>query len=1388
MRSSLGSRIAALEFPPASFLIDRSEEAEKIASVILRAPARFVVLYGTPDSGKTDLVVRWVIPELAANPEGGRDVLYAVCAPSVPAEFTGPSGRIPTAEALRGDHVIIIDEFERVLTLPRGEQDAALDMMFEELASRGPRSIIVLMVDARHMNAIYALASYDTDATDTIHELPTLTADDALSRMGARPGETRIAYDADVLAAVRGEVEALGAKRWSDTFDLTKLIHTRALDLARQRGNNVFTLQDYDDMSRAPGILRKHLEHKLEVLDARNDGDAGTARAILERMLDASVRGTSVDFAEVGPRIGTSHAEVERVAATLQGQGLLVRKRGGEWRVVPPQLLNVIEEDLRDRVRQIDRAQRTVIEGLRDWRRQGTLLSAHRLAEVHAERRYLGLDDEQLRFMLQTAILHGGDECARYWVDRTSNRDDGLTTLFRTLVHDSDDVRRRSARFLRFFEPHDVVDRLLEVVLTDPSGEVREAAIQSLDGIAAPEVKTRLKNEAIMLGGKHRGAAIDALRIFRSDDVADFLKLIVNDRQSPADLRARAIRVLGVLDLPRSIDVLLDIALEDIDEDDRAGASTSLGGITPPELNRQILHRLEVREKGIMWIMAVVLSIVVVSLLVGMILWAAEASEDAVGLVFLAGIPASIIAGRLIIRIREQTLKLLSPLGILAVALFLYSAVTIVPFIHGLAHFTINRRRRAAYLFGTEVLGTIFVSIIPPVLGSIRFLSFAGHVYLGVGIAMLVAAYLYDVVDVLLRSLILGRVGARRARRTDVYQAVFANPRAATLVFDALERPSEPHIASAAALLQRFGTSIQPSLLVAELKKEHVATVSFVTRSLSRIKTAETVRELEEHWRSAGASLRRRIVSVFFRSPTEPSVAALGKLRSELPRMDRWKAGTAPMLHKFSVFPRPVLFGIVAVLPALVVIIVSGFLVMNNPAWSQLSILRRLEALSSASDQRPKIIAFLADAYPERAATDLATMFTEKSTVDSVHAALAQALTKHEVRRHLANDSAVVAKLTTSITQYAARLDSGPQFLLSLGVLEAAAHDSNAAIATIATAAVTDFITARKPAPQQLQDNHRSAIMALTRLSHHRAIPLLDSLLSVQRENIRGDASTLPHLTTQLARVTRQAALALRDSSQAKRDSLTAVLASLENSDSKETANAMDILQSVSDVEEALVYVRNNPASEIGYTSLVASYEDDPGAAAEKLRSLKPEFGRNVWMRKTLAGLYHEVLALTDTSYFRRSYEEMVELSKLPAYRQMRDALPQDFQRIESDFVEAAFSAHQPHVTDSLSQQPAVLVSDTHRLNAALFAYMGFAISGDRDLARDRLTRLGKVIEGLPPTFENEWLYPGTVAFIEANARTPQLKAALLALCREGVWYSKPQARLILKQNTDALR
>jgi hypothetical protein len=105
-------------------------------------------------------------------------------------------------------------------------------------------------------------------------------------------------------------------------------------------------------------------------------------------------------------------------------------------------------------------------------------------------------------------------------------------------------------------------------------------------------VQERLLNEVKAAGSPYRDQAIDALRVFPSDEIAMELKKLVNDSSSTPDLRERAIHVLAALELPGGVDALVDIALHDRDDSDRSAASAALARTRSSELAGRVLSHL----------------------------------------------------------------------------------------------------------------------------------------------------------------------------------------------------------------------------------------------------------------------------------------------------------------------------------------------------------------------------------------------------------------------------------------------------------------------------------------------------------------------------------------------------------------------------------------------------------------------------------------------------------------------------------------------------------------------------------------------------------------------------------------------------------------------------
>jgi hypothetical protein len=466
-------------------VINRQREAAEIAQFILDAGVRLVVLHGALDSGKTELVTRWVIPEIRALLHGsGRDVLCGECAPEFPARLVGSAGARPFDEALHHQDVLVVDSFDLLLELPRDTQRAQLDRLFGSLLSPGVNAILVVVTTSRHLNSVYALASYHPDATKAVRELRSMSVEETLIRLGRTDEEERIDYEPEMLQAVTADCAELAAAGFADNFDLVHLVHARAVLRHREEGHSSISLLDYEEMGRAPGILRSYLEQVLDQIESEHQGDGLTAHLVLERLFEADKDRTPVNFDRLAARLGIPRDELDRIIGRMSGpDGVLRLKSDKTLRVAPRQLIIVIGEDLAGRRRQLDRVRRVVSEGTREWLQTGALLSALRFREVHDERCSLAVSDEQARFLVHCALLHEDETlvgAAAYWLGRVEEHADRVNLLLLSLLQGSTHARMRAAELLGDYPTPEVRDRLCSVVLTDPEPEVRAKAVDSL--------------------------------------------------------------------------------------------------------------------------------------------------------------------------------------------------------------------------------------------------------------------------------------------------------------------------------------------------------------------------------------------------------------------------------------------------------------------------------------------------------------------------------------------------------------------------------------------------------------------------------------------------------------------------------------------------------------------------------------------------------------------------------------------------------------------------------------------------------------------------------------------------------------------------------------------
>ena len=1396
---SASAEVPRLESPEVH--IDRRGLAAQIIGFILGAQSKVVILHGKAGSGKTDLLTRLVLPDLRmAIEKSGGDVLYGDCAPGLPSVFMGLHSPSSLPEIVATKSIVLVDSFDNIFALGRDEQRDTLDRLFELVLRPDSKVTVVLVTDTRQLTNVYALTSYEPGIMSAVFEVKSIGIAEGLAQLNDMDQETAAPASPEVVQALSEETGSLEEQGWDVTVGLIKLIDARFRRFRSQSGEPAVGLPHYHAMGGLLGILRAHLEERLEQLETERPGDREIGSAILQRVFNARAGGTwGADFGDIPSRLGVPDGRIHAVVAKLAASPVFLRRlETGDYDLIPQQLGAILKQDSIAEALENQRPRRIVEEGLKSWQLLGNLLPRQRFEEVHRARTHLALESDEVRFLLQCALRYEGgrsEGVAEYWLRRVDDAVDGMDILLSGLFDDGPGVRLRAAALLQGFAEPEVRTRLHALAVSDPAPEVRAQAVSSLASMTTDELMELLLQEAQDRKSPHRAEAIEALRIFPTERVASLLQAVVNDPDTDTAVRQKAIRVLSRLDLKQSIDALLDIGLHDQDEEDRLSAAGALASIGSKDLNQRLLSRLQAPRR----IARNRLSRIAISLLA--LLGASLFSFIVVARpqVLLLSLLLLIPTGLLLARLRARRIKRASIPGVLAAVLFALSTVSIFYWVHGLAHLITGRWKRGLVLLTLEILGVAFVVASPWFEQAHAVL---GWFYSAVGYTLFVGSYLYDILAVLGDSLLLTGTATLEKRRAAIHQQIFANPVAAGLMFEALNSEDPKEARWAKDTFGRFGSCAQPDQLIDLLKSPEQPGLALVLRALKKTKAEETVRKLEQLWPSADGELRRRIAAVLYRRPNQRSLQALDRVREDLSPGLKLRSTLARWNFRFAVWPWPARAALSLAVLTGVVLGYHGFKSVQNPAWSLIMSLRLKPPLDwiPRESQKVAIVNFLANEYPDSSTDqELKRLFHEgkDSTPDPMRAALTLGLLKMHGGDPGAHTTPLGEELVGAARGFAGLLSTPDTsgFERALGVLRSMADVPNSVLADTAVGLLVAFVLRRpadSPEPWRIQ-----AVDALGSVRYDRALPALDSLRRVPQ-----DVNIESRIRDQMRRVTEQTYAALRLRSDGGRgiEDLLAVLRQLPPSPlvtGMRTELAEDIRKEkdeeaskASARTEALNVIAKDPHSEHGYRDLLNQYLQDSLYldAKDEFVRLRKEHEGSVWPRKVLAELYHEYLALSDTAFFHRSYEEMVSLRSLPAYAELKSE-GTDYPRFEADFVEVILSAKHYAETETVARQLLKLTDQpVYRLNLALFTYMAQVMAGDSESAQAKLTELEAVVKTLPKDFYNGWIYPGTIQFISTSSLPEPVKQALQKLCKEGYWYSRNDAKEILTENRTALK
>jgi len=1425
-----------------AFVVSRAAEAQRLVTFITskrgrRERIRLAVLSGPAASGKTVLLTRWLIPALRASTEqSGYAVFYAKCARGVPESLSGANGDARFDDLLRGRNIIIVDEFDRVFNLPRDERREQIDALFNKLDQANAEAILVVVVSEQHLTSMYALSSYDPDIVNAVCEIKPVGLADGLEQLSAEDPTNRVAYSPQVLQRLRDESQEFERRGIDVTFDLLRLLRDRFSRAARESGVSYIDLPQYEKIGGLLGVVREHVNGRLDALETVQPRSDALARAILDRVLAAQSRGGSADFDEIAARFEVSNDVVRAVVDQLsRPDGLLLETAPGKYQFQPPQVAAIIEEDAGLRQLQNERALRIIEEGLRSRQQLGTFLPPVRFAEIHRQRHHLVVDDEMVRFLVQCALRDEtpGTAAAEYWLRRVNSSEDATDTLLTAAFDTAPEVRERVALLLGAYPEPLVRDRLSVLALSDPAPPVRTAAIASLGRMADDKLLAQMLQEVRKPNGAYRQQAIEALRVFPRPEVATELQRIVREAKTDGGLRKEAVGVLAALNTGDAVDALVDIALNDSDWDDREAAARALGQASTEELNRRILGQLEWKRPTFRIVVASVL------LAFGLVAAAVIAGLPLVGLILtartaliLALVALTIATGVLLRRLRDGRIKWRSPIGLLALVLFAISAVTVMPVLHGLAHVMVRRWRRAFALFGLELAGVIMYGLLAGATEFVPGLGIIAWFYRAIGVVLFIASYIYDVLAVAFRTVLFRRAMTREERRASIYRETFRNPAMSDAVFADLRSTSVVDARRAKRLIRNFGGSMLPTKLLAMLTAADGSYRQYVVWALRDAKDDASIAALENLAPTARRTQQFAIAAVLSGNPTARSIAALHRVASKTGLFLRVIATAATLKFRLSVWPWSARLAVLCLVPALGVLLYHGTMIIRNPAWSEIVSLRR--PLTNEV-QKARIVTFLVDAYPAESGTRLRELFEERRTraVDPFLAALVRGLViindlpapEPPTPDYIRIDAALRTKLADQIPRFDSLLRQGDTLRLPMSpeeqkkdslrvamnieVLRTMARSSDTVLASRAVRTLVKFANEDSARTESTLWKNRSALRAIGNSAYTRSLPTLDSLLRSRVNNkviAKNRASGLfsDMIRDQILRSARQAnaTVGTRPGGD-ERAKLLATLNALEITAPELSALKEELkdatLESGCDgttnnvcngKAEAFKAIAQNSGSEDGYRDLYSHYTAATQyvQATDTFELLKRMYPKSIWPRKILSEIDHESRSIKDNSAFQRAYDEMIELRKLDAFKDLATSSPEDYVRIESDFVEIAVGARQYAEAERVAR---ALMSDTakpvDRLNMRLFTYIAAVMRGDNARAKSSLNELEATIHALPPNYYNNWVYPGTLVLIDRSELEPAMKQALRNLCKEGQWYTQQRAAEILRENRAAL-
>jgi tetratricopeptide (TPR) repeat protein len=1000
-------------------VIGRESEAERVAQLILESDRRLAVLHGSSGSGKTEFIRHWLMPALAHH---RRRVYMGSCSPRLPERVRGSQGEASFLEALQDGSIVLLDNFDRFLSIPDAAQRQPAMEILGQLQQGRWRGTLVVTVREPMLAQLLMFREVAPSLLERLIEIKPIPFDEALERLNGHRSQPGVWYVPEAIERLNKEATSRPA------LDVIALV--RAVDLGfqhfkRAAPSKTITASDVAAIGGVKGALSEFRVLRLSEAEAAFGEDGKrVCEAILRETVAAKRVGQAPDFSDLPPRLDVPAPLRDSVLSWLTEVNILKDTGGGRLELVLDPLADLILEESEGSEREIAQARKILADALRSWDQFNILLPWGRLELVHEARARLRVTDQEAALMARSCMAQQSSEDSSdlvYWLRRIRQPELHVSVLLEALFSPLSHVRVRAAQLLSDHDDPAVRSQLYRMALQDPCDDVRTQAVASLEKMDTSEIWPLLAREAQDPGSAERLNAIAALQIRKNTESAQLLGRLVADAASASPVRLTAIRTLARIQTPESVDALTAISLNDADMDDRQEAAKALSALGSKDLVRQALHSLRApgRNPGehffsrfhpatagrfLLTLLIVAGNVVFHGLgLIALGRYALGFAFLAFECIFAGLFAVSGLAAFVLLLANWATSHLAATSAAFAAdtpsswigrrlhwpsGAFFLTGMPIMVAVHGTAHTVSGDWKRGLVLCVLEVLGLSCMTWVSAYFGtygvsvpafSDKTTELLSGLYYLFGIALFLGTIIWDVAPVMYRRFLFAGRLRGEAIRMSAYQQILGNRLAAESVFDSALGQNRSDVTWATRLIDSLA-HVMPFGFLAELfeaRSDH--TPRFLIRALRKFRGDEAMETFGHLWtRYPAPRVRRLIVDVLAGDANESSLNRLRHFWDDLDWYGKARYFWASWSFRLRLWPKTMILIVLLALPVAALAMYEMRAYVDNPV-RQLHKLIESEELAS---REPELVGgtarYLAERFPERSVDQLVYAFAAR--------------------------------------------------------------------------------------------------------------------------------------------------------------------------------------------------------------------------------------------------------------------------------------------------------------------------------------------------------------------------------------------------------------------------